>query len=66
MSSLLDDGRCLEAVPCNFLYKCLILNRAMQTLRFQNSFFRSEADEGALYIRDCPEHNVCRNILAKS
>ena len=29
-------------------------------------FLRSEAEEGALYIRDCPEYNVCRNILAKS
>jgi hypothetical protein len=66
MSSILDDGCCLEAVPCDFFYKYLILSRAIKTLRFQNSLLRSEADEGALHIRDRAEYSVCRDILAKS
>ena len=65
MSSILDDGCCLEAVLCDFFYKYLILSRAIKTLRFQNSLLRSEA-EGALYIRDRPEYSVRRDILAKS
>ena len=66
MSSILDDGCCLEAIPCDFFYKYLILSRAIKMLRFQNSLLRSEADEGALHIRDRPEYSVRRDIPAKS
>ena len=66
MSSILDDGYCLEAVLCDFFYKDLILSRTIKMLRFQNSLLRSEADEGALHIRDRPEYSVRQDILAKS
>ena len=65
MSSILDDGCCLEAILCDFFYKYLILSRAIKTPRFQNSLLRSEADEGALHVWDRPEYSVRRDILAE-
>src|SRR6266576_2102239 len=38
MSSILDKRCCLEAVPCNLLYKSLILSWAIETPHFKNSF----------------------------
>ena len=65
MSSILDKRCCLKAVPRNFLYKFLILSWAIETLRFKNSFV-IRVDESAQHIRDCPENDVGRDILAKS
>jgi hypothetical protein len=64
MSSILDNRCCSEAVPRNFLYKFLVISRAMETLHFRTPLW-SEADEGALEISDCPKYNVRGDILAK-
>jgi hypothetical protein len=65
MSSILDKRCRLEAVPCNFLYKFIILSWAIKMLRFRTLLWL-EVDKGALNIRDCPKYNMRWDILAKS